>query len=64
MTASQPLVADEILDAYPLSRHRCLLDVGGGEGAFVTRAAERTPALRCILFDLPAVADHFLILPG
>ncbi len=25
----------EILDAYPLARHRCLLDVGGGEGAFL-----------------------------
>ncbi|MDM0113791.1 methyltransferase [Variovorax sp. J22R133] len=58
MTASQPLVADEILDAYPLSRHRCLLDVGGGEGAFVLRAATRAPRLRLVLFDLPAVADR------
>ena len=39
MSASQPLVAGDILDAYPLDRHRCLLDVGGGEGAFLAAAA-------------------------
>jgi len=33
MSASQPLVAQEVLDAYPLHGHRCLLDVGGGRGA-------------------------------
>ena len=58
MAASQSLVADEILDAYNLSRHRCLLDVGGGEGAFATRAAERHPHLRLMLFDLPPVAER------
>ena len=56
MSASQPLVADEILDAYPLARHRCLLDVGGGEGTFLAAAAARAPALKLMLFDLPAVA--------
>jgi demethylspheroidene O-methyltransferase len=55
MAASQPLVADEILDAYPLHRHRCLLDVGGGDGRFLTSAAGRAPQLRLMLFDLPAV---------
>ncbi len=58
MSASQPLVADEILDAYPLARHRCLLDVGGGEGNFLAAAAARAPALRLMLFDLPAVAER------
>lgn len=56
MAASQPLVAEQILDAYPLARHQCLLDVGGGEGAFLAQAAQRTPRLRLMLFDLPAVA--------
>jgi demethylspheroidene O-methyltransferase len=56
MAASQPLVADEILDAYPLARHRCLLDVGGGDGSFLLSAAARAPALRVLLFDLPPVA--------
>ena len=56
MSASQPLVSDEILSAYPFHRHRCLLDVGGGQGTFLLAAAHRYPKLRCMLFDLPAVA--------
>ncbi len=58
MSASQPLVADEILGAYRVAQHRCLLDVGGGEGLFLVRAAERAPDLRLMLFDLPAVAER------
>ena len=34
MSASQPMVADEILGAYPMTRHERLLDIGGGEGTF------------------------------
>jgi demethylspheroidene O-methyltransferase len=56
MAASQPLVAAEILDAYKFRRHRALLDVGGGEGAFLEAVAARVPALQLNLFDLPAVA--------
>lgn len=58
MSASQPLVAGEILDAWPVARHRCLLDIGGGEGRFLIQAAERAPDLRLMLFDLPAVAER------
>jgi demethylspheroidene O-methyltransferase len=58
MAASQPLVADEILDAYPLRRHRCLLDIGGGDGSFLCAAARRAPGLRLLLFDLPPVAER------
>jgi demethylspheroidene O-methyltransferase len=58
MAASQPLVAAEVLDAYRLDRHRCLLDVGGGNGAFLTAVAARAPDLRLMLFDLPGVVEH------
>lgn len=58
MTASQSLLATDILDAYPLHRHHCLLDVGGGEGEFIARAAARYPHLRLLCFDLPAVAHR------
>jgi len=58
MSSSQPLIAGEVLDAYPMERHRCLLDVGGGEGTFLESAAVRSPHLRLILFDLPPVADR------
>jgi len=56
MSASQPLVAGEILDAYDVRRHRCLLDIGGGDGSFLCSVARRAPSLRLMLFDLPAVA--------
>ena len=56
MSNSQPLVSDEILDAYPLNKHRCLLDVGGGDGSFLIEAAKRYAHLQLVLFDLPPVA--------
>jgi demethylspheroidene O-methyltransferase len=58
MSASQAMIAEQVLDAVPLSRHRCLMDVGGGEGVFLAAAARRAPHLRLVLFDLPAVADR------
>ena len=58
MALSQPMIAEEILDAYPLGRHRCLLDVGGGAAAFLAAAAASAPDLRLMLFDLPAVAHQ------
>ena len=57
MAASQPLVAEQVLDAYPFRRHRSLLDVGGGNGTFLAAVARRAPELQLVLFDLPAVAD-------
>lgn len=58
MSASQPLVAQLLLDSHPFERGRRLLDVGGGEGAFLRAAAARAPALELHLFDLPAVASR------
>ncbi|MES2974285.1 MAG: methyltransferase [Pseudomonadota bacterium] len=58
MSASQPLVAGEILDAWPMARHHCLLDIGGGEATFLMQAAARAPGLKLMLFDLPAVAQR------
>jgi demethylspheroidene O-methyltransferase len=57
MSATQPLVAGQVLDAYPIGRHRRLLDLGGGEGVFAAAALERAPKLEAMVFDLPAVAD-------
>jgi demethylspheroidene O-methyltransferase len=58
MARSQPLVAAEALEAYPFHKHRRLLDVGGGDGAFLTAAAQAVPQLALGLFDLPAVAER------
>jgi demethylspheroidene O-methyltransferase len=55
MAASQPMVAEQVLDAYDFSRHQCLMDVGGGHGGFLAQVAARHPGLAMKLFDLPAV---------
>jgi demethylspheroidene O-methyltransferase len=57
MAVSQRFVAAEVLAAYPLRRHRHLLDVGGGSGAFLIAAGTHAPGLRLTLFDLPPVAE-------
>lgn len=57
MAATQPMIAAEVLDSHPISRHRLLMDVGGGEGVFLREAAKRAPELELRLFDLPAVAE-------
>lgn len=56
MSASQSMVAEQILDRYPMHSHQCLLDVGGGDGTFLRRVAAAAPDLALKLFDLPPVA--------
>jgi demethylspheroidene O-methyltransferase len=58
MSASQSLIAEDILDGYDLSQHRHLMDVGGGDGAFIEAVAGRYPGLKLSLFDLPAVTER------
>jgi len=58
MAASQPLVAEQLLDAYALRQHRLLLDIGGGDGSFLRHVAQQAPDLKLSLFELPAVAEQ------
>ncbi|EJW12816.1 Hydroxyneurosporene methyltransferase [Rhodovulum sp. PH10] len=58
MAATQAFVAHEVFSAVKLGRRRCLLDVGGGEGAFLAAAGARFPKLSLMLFDLPAVVGR------
>jgi demethylspheroidene O-methyltransferase len=56
MSASQPFVVDEILASYRFDAHARVLDVGGGQGTFLSRLARHAPHLELTLFDLPEVA--------
>jgi demethylspheroidene O-methyltransferase len=58
MAASQPMIAEQVIRAYPFARHRHVLDIGGGEGAFLERVAAHCPDLTLSLFDLPPVAER------
>jgi demethylspheroidene O-methyltransferase len=57
MAASQPLVARMVLQALPLERRQCLLDVGGGDGTFLRSVAAAVPGLHLKLWDLPPVVS-------
>jgi demethylspheroidene O-methyltransferase len=57
MAATQPMIAREIIGAYDFTRHKKLLDAGGGDGAFLRLVAVQAPKLALQLFDLPEVAD-------
>lgn len=61
MAASQPMVAEQVLEAHDFSRARSLLDIGGGHGAFVAEVAARHPGLALAVFDLPPVAERALV---
>ena len=56
MAASQSFIAEEVLAAYDFKPHRCLLDIGGGDGTFLRHVAAQTPTLQLKLLDLPSVA--------
>ncbi|MFN6935771.1 MAG: methyltransferase, partial [Tsuneonella sp.] len=55
MAATQPMIWGQILTRYPFVRHRRMLDVGGGSGAFVEAVAQVASKLELGVFDLPAV---------
>lgn len=55
MAATQPMVWQQILPKYDFGRHRRMLDIGGGSGAFVEAVAEITPQLELAILDLPEV---------
>jgi demethylspheroidene O-methyltransferase len=55
MAESQGFVVHEILRSYFFDEHRCVLDVGAGQGRFVTALAQHAPHLRLQMFDLPPV---------
>lgn len=56
MSASQAMVAREVVGAYPFRHHHRMVDVGGGDGTFLEAVARAAPDLQVMLFDLPPVA--------
>lgn len=58
MSRSQEGLAEEILDDYGIAGRRHIVDIGGGNGNFLSVAAQRADAeTRLTLFDLPPVAE-------
>jgi len=57
MASSQRFLIEELLASYPFGQHRRVLDVGGGQGGWVSELARHEPKLEIALFDLPPVAE-------
>lgn len=51
MSASQPFVVDEVIATYAFTDHRCVLDVGGGQGTLSasSRDTPRTCNSSCLI---------------
>ena len=57
MAASQDFVAEEVLGSYDVSWAKRILDLGGGDGRFLRKLAERHPTAELHLMEVPPVAD-------
>lgn len=55
MAATQPMVSEQICNSYDFSRHKKMLDIGGGSGGFISAVADFAGDLNFGLFDLPDV---------
>jgi phospholipid N-methyltransferase len=49
--------AQALATQYDFSRHRRVLDLGGGTGSFLMAILRQHPTLACTLFELPSVAS-------
>jgi demethylspheroidene O-methyltransferase len=58
MAASLPPLASDIIDAYDFRGVRRVMDVGGGEGVFLSMLGTAAPHVALTLFDLPPVAER------
>jgi O-methyltransferase/methyltransferase family protein len=55
MAAITDRIADAVSSVHDFSRYARLVDVGGGEGAFIAGLLGKYPSLEGVLFDQPAV---------
>lgn len=51
------LSSPKVVEAFPLSQFRRMIDLGGATGHLAIAACERYPDLRAVVFDLPEVIE-------
>jgi demethylspheroidene O-methyltransferase len=64
MASSQTAFAALVRQSYDFSRHRRMLDVGGGEGIFAASVKVQWPQIDVAVFDLPSVAARVKDVPA
>ncbi|WP_327355116.1 methyltransferase [Streptomyces sp. NBC_01304] len=55
MSGLTAMVADTVIEAYDFGPYEKIVDVGGGEGAFLSAVLAAHPRARGVVFDLPHV---------
>jgi hypothetical protein len=63
MTAKSLADIPYVLDAYDFTRHRAVVDVGGGRGHLLSGLMDRHPHIEATLVDLPQVIDPLAVEP-
>lgn len=58
MSESQLMVSHEIIANFDFNRYETLLDVGGGQGTFLSCVSKSAPNISLKLFDLPEVTKR------
>lgn len=64
MTNTSRMQIAAILSSYDFRRYRHIIDIGGGQGLFISSILARYEGLRGTLFDLPQVVGRSFKLPG
>ena len=57
MTSRSRRQADVVLNACDFGQFECVVDVGGGQGAFLAAILAKHPSVRGVLFDQPNVVE-------
>jgi hypothetical protein len=58
LTGLSEIYNSTLAESYDFSTFATLVDIGGGQGTFLTMILDRYPLLQGVLFDLPAVIEN------
>jgi hypothetical protein len=58
MTGVHGRETDAMLEAYEFTGIKTLADIGGGNGSVICAILKKYPAMKCVLYDLPAVVER------
>lgn len=57
MAQSQIMISEIVTSSFDFTKHKRIMDVGGGTGVFLEHVANAAPGAELTLFDLPQVAN-------
>jgi ubiquinone/menaquinone biosynthesis C-methylase UbiE len=61
MTSTSKMQVAAVLPAFNFSKYKCIVDVGGGQGFFISTILTKYKATKGIVFDLPQVINNCML---